>query len=158
MHLALYQPEIPQNVGTLARMSACFNLSLHLIGPLGFLLSNRHLLRAGMDYLRETPPCVHLSWKAFQPILHTQREKGGRLISLTSRASSAYTDFVFHPEDVLCGGSESIGLPDFLIQEAEASLSIPMPGGGRSLNLAIACALVTGEALRQTQGFFRPSH
>lgn len=151
MHLALYQPEIPQNVGTLARTGACLKVPLHLIGPLGFVLSNKHLQRAGMDYIEQADLLTYSSWEAFQPFRTLQKTKGGRLIVLSVQASLSYLNFSFHPEDILCAGSESMGLPPSIAQQAEVQLCIPMPGKGRSLNVAIACALVLGEALRQIE-------
>jgi tRNA (cytidine/uridine-2'-O-)-methyltransferase len=149
MHLVLYQPEIPQNVGTLARTASCFGVALHVIGPLGFVLSDRRLHRAGMDYIHQRPLTSHSSWQAFQKVYGEQRQKGGRLLALVARGGIPYTDFAFHTQDMICGGPESTGLPSGVTDQAQGCLSIPMPGGGRSLNLAIACSIVLAEACRQ---------
>jgi tRNA (cytidine/uridine-2'-O-)-methyltransferase len=145
LRLALYQPDIPQNAGSLMRLCACLGVSLDIIEPCGFLLTDRKFRRAGMDYRGEI--IRHESWAAFQP------EVPGRLLLLTTRAALPYTDFAFEASDTLMVGRESAGVPDAIHDAAEARLLIPMRPGMRSLNVAQAAAMVLGEALRQTRLF-----
>ncbi len=135
------------------RLGACLGVPLHLIGPLGFVLSNRHLRRVGMDYMTHASWEVHPSWSAFQPMVQVLRRRGGRLIALTTQASQTYLSYRFHPEDMLLAGSESQGLPQEYCSQTDQDLRIPMRAGCRSLNLVTACTLVLGEGLRQTQQF-----
>ena len=156
IHLVLVQPEIPQNVGTLARTAHCFGATLHVIGPLGFVLDDRRLKRAGMDYLTQSPLVYHTSWAAFEPLLATQEHQGGRMIALVSQGGIPYGEMEFHPQDILCAGSESVGLAPDIIGRSTLRASIPMPGGGRSLNLAIASSIVLAQACCQTHHLGRP--
>lgn len=144
MHLALYQPDIPQNAGTILRLAACLGVAVDVIGPAGFDMSDRHLRRAGLDYLNHVEIARHVSFAAFQA---TRR---GRLILLTTTASTTYTDFTFAADDTLLLGRESAGVPPSVHEAADARLRIPMQPGLRSLNIAVAAAMVLGEALRQT--------
>ena len=148
MHLALYQPDIPQNAGTILRLGACFAVPVHVIGPAGFDLSDARLKRAGMDYLAHVALTRHVSWTAFE----TWRG-GRRPVLITTRGDMAYARFAFAPDDVLLLGRESSGVPDTVHAAADARLVIPMAAGLRSLNIATAAAMVLGEALRQTDGF-----
>ena len=145
MRLALYQPDIPQNAGSLMRLCACLGVTLDIIEPCGFLLTDRNFRRAGMDYRGEV--IRHEGWAAFQPRLP------GRLVLLTTRAALPYADLTFEPSDTLMVGRESAGVPDAIHDAAEARLLIPMRVGMRSLNVAQAAAMVLGEALRQTRLF-----
>jgi tRNA (cytidine/uridine-2'-O-)-methyltransferase len=148
MRLALYQPDIPQNAGSLMRLCACLGVPLEIIEPCGFLLSDRNFRRAGMDYAAQTQIRRHESWDRFQ------RDRGsGRLILLTTRAAEPYTGFAFVPDDILLVGRESAGVPEDVHHAADARLLIPMRPGLRSLNVAQAAAMVLGEALRQTGQF-----
>jgi tRNA (cytidine/uridine-2'-O-)-methyltransferase len=148
MRLALYQPDIPQNAGTILRMAACLGVAVDIIEPAGFLFSDRHFRRAGLDYLDRASVRRHASWATFLS------ERGsGRLVLLTTRADTVYTGFAFHPDDALLLGRESAGVPDEVHAAAEARLRIPMLAGVRSLNVAVAAAMVLGEALRQTAGW-----
>jgi tRNA (cytidine/uridine-2'-O-)-methyltransferase len=147
MRLALYEPDIPQNTGTLLRLGACLGIGVDIIEPCGFLFTDKGLKRAGMDYLELANYRRHDSWAAFA----AQRE--GRLVLLSSKASHPYTEFVFAPDDVLLLGRESAGVPDSVRDAADARLRIPLMPGLRSLNVAVAAAMVLGEALRQTEGF-----
>jgi len=148
MRLALYCPEIPQNTGTLLRLGACVGVSVDIIEPCGFVISDRRLQRAGMDYIERSNYHLYSSWQAF-----TQAALDQRLVLITTSATQAYTDFHFGETDCLIVGQESCGFP----QEIESSIShqvmIPMAPGRRSLNVAIAAAMVLGEALRQTQKY-----
>lgn len=146
MRIALYQPDIPQNTGAIMRLAACLGVALDLIEPAGFLLGDRRLKRAGMDYLELLDMTRHRSWAAFME----RRSPAHRLILLTTRAPLPYHRFVFEPDDILLLGRETEGVPDDVHAAADARLRIPMREGARSLNVALASAMVLGEALRQT--------
>jgi tRNA (cytidine/uridine-2'-O-)-methyltransferase len=148
MRLALYQPDIPQNTGAMLRLAACFGVGVDLIEPCGFVWSDRRLRRAGMDYLDGVALTRHESWTAFQTALAAQAR--GRLALLTTSASTPYAEFAFRPGDTLLVGRESAGVPAEVHAAADARLVIPMRPGVRSLNVALAAAIVLGEALRQT--------
>jgi len=147
MRLALYQPDIPQNAGALLRLGACLGVAVDIIEPCGFVLSDRRLKRAGMDYLAAATLARHPSWESFRA------QSGGRLVLLTTRASLAYHRFAFRPDDTLLLGRESAGVPEAVHEAAAARLAIPLRPGLRSLNVALAAAMVLGEALRQTEQF-----
>lgn len=153
MRLALYQPDIPQNAGTILRMAACLGVPVDIIEPAGFQFSDRHFRRAGLDYAQRAMVRRHPNWAAFA----AQREGGARLLLLTTRAEMAYTRFPFGADDVLLVGRESAGVPDEVHAAADARLRIPMVAGARSLNVAVAAAMVLGEALRQTEGWLAAS-
>ena len=148
IRLALYQPEIPQNTGTLLRAGACLGVELDIIEPCGFGLSDARLKRAGMDYVEIAHYTRHVSWKAFK---EKAQEGQKRLIYLTPHSPISYTNFEFTPQDILILGRESDGLPEDVAQEIPYHLTIPMVEGRRSLNVALAGAMVLGEALRQIQ-------
>ena len=152
MRLALFQPDIPQNTGALLRFAACMGLEVDIIEPCGFILDDRRLRRAGMDYLEHAQITLHKSWDRF---VDSTSRKSGRLILLTTTGEWAYTDFAFKSTDVLLLGRESAGVPLEVHQTADARLLIPMTDGVRSLNVAIAASMVAGEALRQTNEFPR---
>ncbi len=145
MRLALYQPDMPPNLGTLCRLGACLGIPLDLIEPCGFPFSDRDFRRAALDYLAGTALTRHGSWDQF-----AAARPAGRLILLTTKADLVYTDFRFRPDDVLLVGRESAGVPDFVHAAADARIRVPMRLGFRSLNVAIAAAMVLGEALRQS--------
>lgn len=147
MRLALFQPDIAPNAGTLIRLGACLGVPVDIIEPCGFVLSDARFRRAGMDYLEMAEVTRHPSWEAFKGAL------SGRLVLLTSKGSDPYTGFSFKPEDTLLLGRESAGVPDEVHACVDARLRIPLQPGLRSLNVAIAGAMVLGEALRQTKGF-----
>ena len=144
MRLALYQPDIPQNAGSLMRLGACLGVGIDVIEPCGFLLTDRNFRRAGMDYLKSADIRRHASWDEFQ------EGRAGRLVLLTTKGAMAYTDFAFDGTDTLLVGRESAGVPDEVHAAADARLVIPLKPGLRSLNVAQAAAMVLGEALRQT--------
>jgi len=150
MRLALYQPDIPQNTGSILRLAACLGAGVDIIEPCGFVWSDRHMRRAGMDYLDRVALLRHASWTAF---LETRRESDGRLILLTTGGSIAHTRFAFRADDCLLLGRESAGVPDEVHRAADARVRVPMRSGLRSINVAMAAAIVLGEALRQTNGF-----
>ncbi len=149
MRLALYQPDIPQNTGAILRLGACLGVAVDIIEPCGFKFDDRRLRRVGMDYLDQVAVCRHRSWAAFR----RAGEAGGRLILLTTRGACPHTEFAFAADDVLLLGRESAGVPDSVHAAADARLRVPMRPGLRSLNLALAAAIVLAEALRQTNGF-----
>jgi tRNA (cytidine/uridine-2'-O-)-methyltransferase len=144
--LALYQPDIPQNAGTILRMCACLGFGAAIIEPAGFPVSDRHFRRAGMDYLDHVAIARYASFAAFDA---ARRASGGRLILLSTKASLAYTAFAFEPGDILLLGRESAGAPPDVHASADARLAIPLRPGMRSLNVAVAAAMVAGEAARQ---------
>jgi tRNA (cytidine/uridine-2'-O-)-methyltransferase len=154
MRLVLFQPDIPQNAGTLLRTAACLGIAVDLVEPCGFVLSDRHFRRAGLDYLARARLIRHASWQAF--CASRSDGGGGRLVLLTTRAPVPYVDFSFQANDAIMVGSESAGAPDFVHKAADARVRVPMIASARSLNVAIAAAMVLGEALRQT-GHFRES-
>lgn len=147
MRLALYQPDIPQNTGTMLRMAACLGVGVDLIGPAGFDVSDRALRRAGLDYLDRVDIARHISYADFE---RTRAGAGGRLILLTTTGTNSYADFLFRSDDTLLVGRESAGVPENVHAAADARLVIPLMPGLRSLNVAVALAMVLGEALRQT--------
>jgi tRNA (cytidine/uridine-2'-O-)-methyltransferase len=150
MRLALFEPDIPQNAGTMMRMAACLGVAVDLIEPCGFLVDDRRLRRAGMDYLARAALHRHPSWKAY--LAAGDDDGRGRLILLTTHAEMPYTRFRFRSDDILLVGRESRGVPDSVHAAADARIRVPMVAGNRSLNVAAAAAMVLGEALRQTGG------
>lgn len=148
MEIALYQPEIPQNTGTLIRLCACFDIDLNIIFPCSFVLNDRNLRRAGMDYIEQSVIKKHLSWEHF---LGASSHK--RIVLATPHAQTIYTDFTFQQDDVLLFGSESSGVPDEIHNNLDHHIKIPMKVGPRSLNLAVSAGIIAGEALRQTNLF-----
>ena len=151
MRLALYEPDIPQNAGALMRLGACLGVGIDLIEPCGFLLTDRALKRAGMDYVDSAEIVRHASWARFHA---GHRQNGaGRLVLLTSKAALPYIDFAFSADDTILLGRESAGVPQDVHNAVDARLLIPMRPGLRSVNVAQAAAMVVGEALRQTKGF-----
>ncbi len=147
MRLALYEPDIPQNAGALIRLGACLGVGVDIIEPCGFVFTDRGLKRAGMDYLELAEIARHASWAAFRAAAK------GRLVLLTSKGTTAYTEFAFAGDDIILLGRESVGVPEEVHRAADARLRIPLKPGLRSLNVAQAGAMVLGEALRQTKGF-----
>lgn len=147
MEIALYEPDIPQNTGTILRMGACLGVPVHIIEPAGFPVSDRAFRRAGLDYLDAVRIDRHVSFAAFEAWRKAQNR---RLVLLTTRAKDAYPSFAFRIGDILLCGRESAGVPDHVHAAADAALRIPMQRGQRSLNIAVALSMVLGEALRQT--------
>ena len=146
MRIALFEPDIPQNPGTILRLAACLGLEAHLIEPAGFPTSDRAFRRAGMDYLDKVKLMRHLSWDAFE---RWRMAQGLRLVLFTTRATTSYLDHGFEPRDVLLFGRESSGVPERVHAAADVRLVVPMQAGLRSLNVAMTCAMAAGEALRQ---------
>jgi tRNA (cytidine/uridine-2'-O-)-methyltransferase len=152
--IALYQPDIPQNTGTILRLAACMNVRVHLIEPAGFPISDSALKRAGMDYLERASMTRHTSFDAFEA---WRKPLGRRLVLLTTRTTQPYADFCFAEEDILLMGRESAGVPETVHAGADARLTIPMAKDMRSINVAVALGMALGEALRQTGTFPRSS-
>jgi tRNA (cytidine/uridine-2'-O-)-methyltransferase len=146
LRIALYQPDIAGNTGTILRMAACLGIAVDLIEPAGFDISDRALKRAGMDYLEMAALTRHVDFDRFED--WRQRE-GRRLVLLSTKAALPYTDFRFEAGDIVMVGRESAGVPDHVHDLAFERLIIPMRGGGRSLNVALSAAMVAGEAIRQ---------
>ena len=148
MRLALYQPDIPQNAGTLMRMAACFGLPVDIIEPTGFDASDRNLRRAGLDYLQHLDLTRHVSFAAFDA---ARRAAGSLLVLATTHAATPCWDVAFRPGDTLLLGRETAGVPDEVHRAADIRLLVPMRPGLRSLNVAVAAAIVTGEMMRQAR-------
>lgn len=144
MHLALYQPDIAQNVGAAIRIAACFDAELNIIEPCGFPLDSRDVKRVAMDYGALAPPTAHTGWKAF---LEAKGDK--RLVLMTTKASEPIWDFQFRPDDILLMGRESAGVPEEVHEAADARIIIPLAPQARSLNLAVAAGISLAEASRQ---------
>jgi len=145
--LALYQPDIPQNCGTMLRLCACLGVEASIIEPAGFPVSDRHFRRSGMDYLDAVNVSRHVSWRAFED---WRAPTGRRLVLLSTSAALPFTDFAFAPDDILMVGRESAGAPPEVHEAADARILIPIRPGMRSLNVAVCAAMALGEALRQT--------
>ena len=146
IRVALYQPDIPGNTGTILRFAACLGLRVDIIEPAGFDVSDRAFRRAGMDYLERAATTRHCDWRAFDD---WRQGESRRLVLLSTKASRSYLDFSYTNGDVLLFGRESAGVPDTVHGHADARLTIPMQTGARSINLAMSVAVVAGEALRQ---------
>lgn len=150
MQLALYQPEIPQNTGTLIRLTACLGVSLDIIEPCGFVWSDRHLKRSGMDYIELAMVKRYPDWCAF---LDHQKQERRRTVLLDATGPTNYVNFSYSKSDTLLVGRESSGVPKAIMSQVDACVCIPLLPQRRSLNMAIAAAMVLGEALRQTHAF-----
>jgi tRNA (cytidine/uridine-2'-O-)-methyltransferase len=149
MRIALYEPDIPQNTGTILRLCACLGIEAHIIEPAGFPVTDRAFRRAGMDYLDQVALTRHGSFASFE---EWRRRQHLSLILLTTTAQRSYLDHAFSADQVLLFGRESAGVPEQVHKAADARLRVPMQPGMRSLNVAIVAAMVVGEALRQTGG------
>lgn len=148
LRIALYQPDIPGNTGTILRLAACLGLSVDVIEPAGFDLSDRNLKRAGMDYIASVALTRHINWDRFEA---WRAPTGRRLVLASTKAAESYTGFQFRADDILLFGRESAGVPDHVHDRAEGRILIPMAEGQRSLNVAISAAMIAGEAIRQVQ-------
>jgi tRNA (cytidine/uridine-2'-O-)-methyltransferase len=147
VRLALFQPDIAGNVGTLLRTAACLGVGVDLIEPMGFAWSDRALARSGMDYAARAEVTRHVDWNAFLDAVN------GRIVLMTTRGATRLDRFRFVPGDILLMGSESAGVPAQVHDRADAHVAIPLVPGVRSLNVAVAAAMALGEALRQTEGW-----
>lgn len=152
MRLALFEPDIPQNTGALLRLAACLGVGVDLIEPCGFLLDDRRLKRAALDYAGDLEIRRHVSWTAFL----AARSPGSRLVLMTTSGSVALHRFAFAAEDTILLGRESAGVPETVHRAAAARVVIPLRGAARSLNVALAGAIALAEALRQTGMFPEP--
>lgn len=148
IRIALFQPEIPQNTGTLLRLGACMGVPVHIIEPTGFIISDKRMRRSGMDYLDSACMHRHENWESFN-----QETASDRLVYLTPSTDTSFLDFQFKSGDILLLGSESSGIPEEIANTIPHQVKIPMLQGRRSLNIAIACSMVLGEALRQTGSY-----
>ena len=151
MLISLFEPDIPQNTGSMIRLCACMGVPLHIIEPCGFPLDDKRMRRVAMDYHELVSITRHVSWQKFLDF--NQIQGGKRLVLLTTRGSQSFIDFAFRPDDILLFGRESSGVPDYVRETVDAGVKIPIQAGARSLNLAQAASMVLGEALRQTNGF-----
>lgn len=151
MRLALFQPDIPQNTGTLLRLGACLDLPIDIIEPCGFLFNEKAMKRAGMDYLEFADYRRHDSWEDFLSFRADNPQEYGRIVLMTTKASLPYTDFKFQDNDIILMGRESAGVPDEVHQIADARLTIPMNPNARSINMAISASMAISEGLRQTR-------
>ena len=133
MRLALYQPDIPQNTGTMLRMAACLGVAGDIVEPAGFDVSDRNFRRAGLDYLDALDVTRHSSWRAFEAF---RAERRLRLVLATTKAATPYTEFAFEATDVVLVGRESAGVPDEVHAAADARIVVPMRPGRRSLPMA----------------------
>ena len=148
LRLALYQPDIPQNTGAAMRLCACLGVGLDIIEPCGFVWDERKIRQSGLDYVDLADIMRHGSWENFK-----DAQSGRRIVLLTTKSARPYIDFVFQPDDILLAGRESAGVPDDVHKATHERLVIPLRPGLRSLNVINACAMVLGEALRQTKEF-----
>lgn len=151
MRLALFQPDIPQNTGTMMRLCACLDLPIDIIEPCGFIFNDKAMRRAGMDYLDFVNYRRHDSWEDFLQYRSEHSQEYGRIVLMSTHASQPYTDFEFQPNDIILMGRESAGVPEEVHHFADARLLIPMNENARSINVAVSAAMVVGEALRQTR-------
>lgn len=148
MQLALYQPDIPPNTGTILRMAACLNVAVNIIEPCGFPFGEKSFRRAGMDYIDQSMTIRHKSWELFLESIGKSR-----IILLSTKAAQVYTDITYQPDDIILLGRESAGVPDDVHNRADKRVIIPMTPDTRSLNVAVSASMVLGEALRQTALF-----
>ena len=153
MRLALFQPDIPQNTGTLLRLGACLDLPIDIIEPCGFIFNEKSMKRAGMDYIEKANYKRHNSWTDFLKYREENPNEYGRLVLLTTKASIPYTEFEFKENDIILMGRESAGVPDSVHQMVDSRLIIPMNANARSINVAVSAVMVIGEALKQTNLF-----
>ncbi len=146
--IAMYQPDIPQNLGAMIRLSACMGADLHVIEPTSFPYDERKIRQSAMDYIETLTIQRHASWSVFQEVM-----QGRRIVLMTTKGANPYADFEFRPDDVLLAGSESAGVPENVHEQVGERIVIPMQKGLRSLNIVNATSMILGEALRQTHGF-----
>ncbi len=149
LRIALYQPDIPGNTGTILRLAACLGLAVDIIEPAGFDLSDKNLKRAGMDYIAAVTLTRHVNWERFE---EARLAQGRRLVLASTNAAEPYTRFQFQPNDTLLFGRESAGVPDHVHDKADGRIIVPMVEGQRSLNVAMSVAMIAGEAIRQVNG------
>ena len=148
MRLALYEPDIPQNTGAILRLAACLGVAVDIIEPTGFVMTDRKLRRAGLDYIAQATLKTHRSWSAFDGERRAAAQPP-RLVLLTTAGETSHIDFQFRADDILMAGRESEGVPEAVAAACDARIRIPIAPQLRSLNVATALAIVLGEALRQ---------
>jgi tRNA (cytidine/uridine-2'-O-)-methyltransferase len=153
MRIALFQPDIAQNTGTLLRLGACLNIPVDIIEPCGFRFNSKEMKRAGMDYLDKVDYKKHISWEDFLEYRNENPKEYGRIILLSTKASEKYYDFKFKENDILLLGRESCGAPEEVHEKSDARVIIPMHADTRSINIAISASMVLGEAMRQCDCF-----
>jgi tRNA (cytidine/uridine-2'-O-)-methyltransferase len=146
MRIALFEPDIPQNTGNIFRLSACLGIPVDIIEPTGFILDDKRFKRALMDYIKFINYKSHLDWKEFY---QWSQENNFRLVLLTTKSKTKYTNFNFSELDIIIFGRESAGVPDYVHNQVHERLTIPMQKGLRSLNISSSVAMVVGEATRQ---------
>lgn len=147
VRLALYQSDIPQNLGATLRLAACLDVALDIIEPCGFPLTDKALRRTAMDYGKSVEITRHDGWSAFQD---ANRLAGRRLVLFSTRAEASLTSFTFGKDDCLLFGRESAGVPDEVHESVDARVRIPLSPGARSMNVAMSAGIALWEALRQT--------
>ncbi len=152
MIIALFEPDIPQNTGTILRLGACLGVAVHIVGPAAFPATEKAFRRAGLDYLDHVSVVNHVSFASFED---WRKQEGRRIVLLSTKAASAHVDLAYRESDVLMCGRESSGVPQSVHRAADVRVRIPMRQDLRSLNVAVSLAMVLGEALRQTEGFPR---
>jgi tRNA (cytidine/uridine-2'-O-)-methyltransferase len=152
MIIALYEPDIPQNTGTILRLGACLGVAVHIVGPAAFPATEKAFRRAGLDYLDHVSVVNHVSFDTFEG---WRKQEGRRIVLLSTKAESAHVDLAYRESDVLLCGRESAGVPEAVHRAADERVRVPMRRDLRSLNVAVSLAMVLGEALRQTGGFPR---
>ncbi len=150
MEIALFEPDIPQNTGTIVRLGACLGVPVHIIGPAGFAANERAFRRAGLDYIDHARLVDHVSFSAFEEWRKTENR---RLVLLTTKAETLHTEFAYSSRDILLCGRESSGVPDSVHTAVDGRVRVPIRPQLRSLNVAVALAMVLGEALRQSGSF-----
>ena len=150
MRISIFQPDIPQNLGALLRVSACLNVPLDIIGPCGFPFSEKKLKRTAMDYINHAKFRTFIDYREFKN--QQQKENSNaRVVLLTTKSNKNYLDFRFQKDDRLLLGRESAGVPDYVHESVDDAVTIEMPGNGRSLNVVVSCVMVLSEAIRQTR-------
>ena len=149
MRLVLFQPDIAQNTGTMMRLCACVDMGIDIVEPCGFIFNDKAMRRAGMDYLDMVEYKRHDSWDDFLAFRAANPDKYGRIVLMTTKAKTPYTDFRFLPNDLILMGRESAGAPEDVHKIADARVIIPMNEKARSINVAVSATMVVGEALRQ---------
>ncbi|MBL0372008.1 tRNA (cytidine(34)-2'-O)-methyltransferase [Rhizobium sp. KVB221] len=154
LSIALYQPDIAGNTGTILRLAACLGISVEIIEPAGFDTSDRNLRRAGLDYAQTAQLTRHVDWAHFEA---WRVETGRRLVLASTGAAAPYTSIEYRSDDILLFGRESAGVPEHVHEKADLRVIIPMVAGQRSINVAMSAAMISGEALRQT-GFPALAH
>ena len=146
LKIALYQPDIPQNVGAMIRLCACTGVNLDIIEPCGFPWNDRKIKQSALDYLTHVNVERHVAWQNF-----LDKHENRRVVLMTTKTENSYVDFKFRTDDILLAGQESAGVPDDVHNAAHAHITIPMAHGMRSLNIVNATSMILGEALRQTE-------